>query len=288
MQLSIIISTKNTAPALLATTLESLVTAVEDSEIIVVDQNPDHRMRLVAEKFAVQKNNCDIQYLPSATVGLSRGRNVGFQASRGTWLLFFDDDAIFSQETFLSIKDILQQEMSKKIIYYGKVLNSEDNKPYITRSSIGTKKLSFFNFDTVCSIGLLFNRNVIEEIGFFDERFGVGSNFGAGEEADMILRSLSKSIPILYLPEFIVHHPKTQSQPGKAFLYGKGLGALYRKHMSLPVIKLITLLLKFFIEIGIRLAAGIVFLIGLKPYKMRYHFQYLKGFIQGFLLYTKN
>jgi hypothetical protein len=88
--------------------------------------------------------------------------------------LFFDDDAVFKIDVLTLIKTRLLQDQDKQIIYYGTVLNFEDDTPYITRSRATTEQLGFFNFDTVCSIGLLFNREVLEEIGFFAEDFGVG------------------------------------------------------------------------------------------------------------------
>lgn len=286
MLLSIIISTKDKPRELLTKTLaQFLHFSVTDTEIIVVDQNIDKRMQEVAEHYTSVLKHLSLRYISSATSGLSKGRNVGLKVAQGSWLLFFDDDAVFKIDVLTLIKTRLLQDQDKQIIYYGTVLNFEDDTPYITRSRATTEQLGFFNFDTVCSIGLLFNRKVLEEIGFFAEDFGVGSLYGAGEEADLILRALSKKIPVRFLKQFIVHHPKALPNKDKAYIYGTGLGALYRKHLTTSIRKFFVLGSKFLAELMLRLGAIIVFFMIRKTDKVMYHARYLRGFIHGFKIY---
>jgi GT2 family glycosyltransferase len=87
------------------------------------------------------------------------------------------------------------------------------------------------------SNGLFFHRDVFREIGHFDTRLGVGaqSGFQSGEEADIILRALGAGLAVRYFPDLQVHHDQvddaiTDAQMRRARNYGRGFGALLRKH----------------------------------------------------------
>jgi len=276
--ISIIISTRNKPWEIVSKSLDSILASnFKNFEIILIDQNETQE---IGSRIKSEKKYRDIFYLKSKEVGLSKGRNLGIKYSKGKWLLFFDDDAILSKDFFEKIKTHLKENQEKEIIFYGKVLNLEDGSPYLKRS-IKTSYLHLWNFDSVCSIALIFNKKAIEKIGYFDESFGVGSRFGAGEEGDMIIRALKKGIKIKYLKDFIVYHPKAKIDLKKKYLYGYGLGALYRKHIFTSFKCFLVLKVKFILEIIIRTILSIFFAI-VDFQKSQLHFSYLKGFIKGF------
>jgi len=277
--ISIIISTRNKPWKIVSKSLDSILASnFKNFEIILIDQNETQE---ISSRIKSEEKYRNIFYLKSKEVGLSKGRNLGIKYSKGKWLLFFDDDAILSKDFFEKIKAPLKENQEKEIIFYGKVLNLEDGFPYLKRS-IKTSYLHLWNFDSVCSIALIFNKKAIEKIGYFDENFGVGSRFGAGEEGDIIIRALKKGVKIKYLKDFIVYHPKTKVDLKKKYLYGYGLGALYRKHIFSSFKCFLVLKVKFILEIIIRVILGIFFLF-YDFQKSQLHFSYLKGFIKGFL-----
>jgi len=278
--ISIIISTRNKPWEVVSKSLDSLLNSkFKDLEIILVDQNESQEIKL---KIKSEKKYRNVLYLKSKEIGLSKGRNLGMKYSKGKWLLFFDDDAILPKNFFEKIEIPLKENQEKEMIFYGKVLNLENGSSYLKRS-IPTPYLHLWNFDSVCSIALIFNKKAIKKIGKFDENFGVGSKFGAGEEGDMIIRALKKGIKIKYLKDFIVYHPKPKTDPKKKYLYGYGLGALYRKHIFSSFKCFLVLGVKFILEIVARGVLSIFFLF----YNFQIsqsHFNYLKGFVKGFLL----
>lgn len=281
---SIIISTRNKSWKTVSKSLDSILSSnFKDFEIILIDQNNNKEIKL---RIKSDKKYNNILYLKSKSIGLSRGRNLGVKHSNGKWLLFFDDDAIIQENFFEKIENDLRKNKDKPIMFYGNVLNIEDKKFYIKRT-IRTPFLSFFNFDTVCSIGLLFNRKVIKEIGNFDVDFGAGSKFKAGEETDLIIRALKKKYKIRYLKNFVVYHPKSEIKLLKKYSYGYGLGALYKKHIFNSFKCFLALGIKFIWEIVIRTILGIFFLC-INFQKAQLHFNYLKGFVKGFMFYNKN
>jgi GT2 family glycosyltransferase len=83
-------------------------------------------------------------------------------------------------------------------------------------------------------------RNVVEEVGGFDETLGVGAQtlWGGGEDIDYPLRAIKAGFKIEYRPDDIyVFHPPPYSPrgdysklAGRAYRYGAGIGRVWRKH----------------------------------------------------------
>jgi len=277
--ISIIISTRNKSWETISKSMDSILSSnFKDFEIILIDQNDSEEIRL---KIKSKEKYNNILYFKSEEVGLSRGRNFGIRKSKGDWLLFFDDDALLPEGFFEKIEEQLKQ--SKEKVFYGKVLNFEDGSSYIKRR-VQTPYLHLWNFDSVCSIGLLFNKKVVENVGFFDESFGAGGKFGAGEEGDYIIRALRERHKIKYLDDFVVYHPKAEPNLEKKYSYGYGLGALYKKHIFDSFGFFLVLGAKLIGEIILRIGLGILFLF-IDSQKSKLHINYLKGFINGFLSY---
>jgi GT2 family glycosyltransferase len=89
----------------------------------------------------------------------------------------------------------------------------------------------------VSSITLFFHRELLERIGGFDGRLGVGQWFGAGEETDIVLRALRADARVVYEPGALVHHRvETGSRTSSlvmrraAATRARGTGAMYAKH----------------------------------------------------------
>jgi len=281
--ISIVISTRNKPWRIISKCLESIfsLNSSNDFEVILIDQNNDVKIEIEIKN---DPNYSNILYLKSKEIGLSKGRNLGLRHTKGKWILFLDDDAILSKCFLTKIEKTLIEYQDEEIVFYGNVLNLEDNSSYLKRS-IRTPYLHLWNFDSICSIGLLFNRKVIEKVGFFDENFGVGSNFGAGEESDMVIRTLQKGIRIKYLEGFIIYHPKARDDLEKKYLYGYGVGALYKKHILSSSECFLVLVIKFILEIIARTILGTLFVF-VDSRKSQLHFNYLKGFLKGFLSYV--
>jgi GT2 family glycosyltransferase len=277
---SIIISTRDKPWSLLSNTLGSILSSVfRHYEVILVDQNNDGKIESELHSSPRYDN---ILYFKSAVAGLSAGRNAGMKHACGSWLLFFDDDAILPSDALEKASQLIYENRDNSMIYYGSVLTLGTNMPYLKKSAAAGKKIGLLNFDAVCSIGLLFNRKLFDEIGFFDENFGAGAEFGAGEESDIILRSLKQGYEITTLEGFVVYHPSAHNMDlEKRRSYGRGVGALYRKHIFSSSFFSLMLAPKFIAEILLRIALIIGSLAHSEA--RHYHYCYLEGIIQGFL-----
>jgi len=275
---SLVISTKNKDYEEVKKNVKKILENPGNFELILIDQNDDKRFANLVDCFKSEK----FFYFSQDKTGLARGRNFGFEKSNGEWIIFFDDDAYFDKVNFALVLDFLSKAKTDSC-FYGQVKISATNKDYLTRAT-HKQKLDFLHFDGVCSIALVFSRKILEKVGLFDENFGVGSIYGAGEEADLILRILKENFEIKYLAELITFHPQDVKNISKMDSYGFGLGAVYRKNLNFK--NFIFLVSKFLLEIFGRLFLTTKIL--LLNDKNNFHWHYLKGFIHGFKKYEKD
>lgn len=198
-------------------------------EIIVVDQSENKKTENVCKEF-------NVKFLKSEKKGLSRSRNIGLDRAIFEFLIFFDDDVILKENYFKKL--LLMFERHKNLdSFTGKILTLEKNKSYSRHQNNFPKWLDIHSFDQVLSSGTGFSSSYIDDIGKFDERFGLGSLYGGSEEGDIILRGINNKKRIFYNPDLISYHPEEKgefkfslSRFKRGFSYGKGRGALMKKH----------------------------------------------------------
>lgn len=280
--ISIIISTKYKPWSVISNTLNSIVSSdFKDFEIILVDQNKHGD---ISSKISSDIKYKDIRCLNSTMTGLSKGRNSGITHSHGEWLLFFDDDAIMPADVLGKIAMTLNENKGIPLIFYGNVLTTDTNKPYLAKAALAGDSIGLFNFDSVCSIALIFNRKIFDDVGLFDESLGAGVEFGSGEESDVILRTLRKGFEIKRLNDFTVYHPSPAvSDLQKRISYGMGTGAIYKKHIFSS--------LHFFVILGPKLLVMILLraLLIISNFhstaSRNFHLYFLRGCVKGFIQY---
>ncbi len=99
MRISHVIATK-ARPESLRIALESSVAALSpQDEVIVVDGDPEHSGRPIAEACQAHHPGARVRYVSSAP-GLPLQRNVGIDAAEGEVVVFTDDDCTFAPTFF--------------------------------------------------------------------------------------------------------------------------------------------------------------------------------------------
>ena len=180
--------------------LSSLVSqSYQSYELIVVDQNYDDRLVSIINYF---KDKFPILHLRS-TPGLSRARNVALKYISGDIVAFPDDDCLYPPETLERVANFFINHSAVDGLT-GRPLDNSTQWHHqagsVNRFNVWRRAISYTIF---------IRQPVVEQVGYFDESLGVGAGtpWGAGEEADYMLRILEAGFKVHYDPTLTVSHP---------------------------------------------------------------------------------
>lgn len=231
VELSIIVCTRNRAKQL-ATLIHCLgsQTDIENLnwEIIIVDNNSSDNTKEVSYAFC-EGSNLKINYVFEEKIGLSYARNTGILASKGSLLLFIDDDVLIPKE-FVANALFGINEYPEFHIFGFRILpewpeaRSRDlafkppwwmkfKKPFGLIQSFlpihdhGVEALQYPNRFARNPIGACFivKKEVFEKLGPFRENLGAGQS-GLCEDTEYFWYAMLNSFKILYWPHAVLYH----------------------------------------------------------------------------------
>jgi GT2 family glycosyltransferase len=187
-------------------------------EILVVDNAPsDDRTQQAVQSFP------DVRYVQEPKPGLDFARNRAIQSATGEWLAFLDDDVEVDRGWLIGLQTALQEnpdaaaitglvlpyelETQAQIlfeqrggfrrgfekIHYGKMLPS--NSLYPCGAGI---------FGAGCNMA--FRRQMLLELGGFDEALDTGAPLPGGGDLDMFYRVIRANYSLVYEPQYLVFH----------------------------------------------------------------------------------
>jgi glycosyltransferase involved in cell wall biosynthesis len=202
-------------------------------ELIIIDQNQDNKIDNIVERY---KENFFITHIKIKEKGLSLARNIGLNYVKGDIIAFPDDDCEYPpnllskvHELFLKFDEFnvltgISIDKKAKKISSGNFLKK---KSEITSKNIFKSAISFTIFIKIKS-----NDPPL----LFDEKLGVGADFGSAEETDYLYRLIKKGYKGFFNPEeILVYHPckmmNIEEEIKKAHSYGMGMGAFFKKHL---------------------------------------------------------
>lgn len=194
-------------------------------EVLVIDQSETSTESLVGR-------HRHARYFQASPPGLSRGRNVGLRHAAGDLLMFSDDDCVLAEDALTRLSEYAPRLSDPPVFGFGNALNLEDDGPVVPTFR-PVDRVGSWRCDTLCSISLVFNRSTLDRVGGFDEAFGMGAPFPAGEETDLLLRIIAAGGRGVYLDRLTIRHPRRSRTPDLASRYesfGFAQGALARKH----------------------------------------------------------
>ncbi len=202
-----------------------------DVEIIVVDQNADDRLQPVLRR--ARCLGLLIRHVRHHPPNLALARNAGIAVASGQWLGFPDDDCWYEPDTLARIMLRLRRaDRPAGVICHW----AEQDAPQ-PAGLLSWERSSRFRDFPVSSITLFFSRALIQQVGGFDGRLGVGQWFGAGEETDLVLRALRSGATLAHEPLAVVHHraepalvARSRIARRSALMRARGTGAMYAKH----------------------------------------------------------
>ncbi|MGH3066395.1 MAG: glycosyltransferase family 2 protein [Gaiellaceae bacterium] len=196
----------------------------EPLRVIVVDQNEDDRVESVLRGRELQ-----IVRLRSQR-GLSRARNVALSQLTADAVAFPDDDCVYPPGLLARVAERLGADTDLD----GLTGRAEDasgassaswkrDAAVLTDDNLWNRAISFTIF---------LHRAVVDQVGVFDERLGLGSDepWSSGEEIDYLIRAVRGGALIEYEPSLVVLHDARADDAQIGYRDGASVGYLLRKH----------------------------------------------------------
>ncbi|WP_162179864.1 glycosyltransferase family 2 protein [Bryobacter aggregatus] len=230
MEASLIIPTYN-RPNRLARCLASLVQQDFTSfEVIIVDDEGETPLEEVVAPFRSQFH---LTLLRVPHGGPAKARNAGARQAVSKVLLFTDDDCEADPSWIRLL--VTKVHEAPGVMAGGKVLNRLSNNPY-SAAAQSIVDIVYAHYNSVPGKARFFASNNIamaaetfHRMNGFDETYPLA----AAEDRDLCERWYSAGLPLLYVPEAIIHHshPMTLRRFCRVhFNYGRGAAMFHRRN----------------------------------------------------------
>jgi GT2 family glycosyltransferase len=197
--------------------------------VLLVDQNEDARL----EPVVAELSRLEIVHLRSER-GLSRGRNHALGELRADLVAFPDDDCVYPSDLLEQVAERFVAEPDLD----GLTGRAIDNSGRSTSSwKLDPATLTDRNlWNRAISYTIVLRREIVERLGPFDERLGLGSEtpWASAEEIDYLVRAVRTGARIDYDPSLTVGHEAPSLSASECrdlgFRDGASFGYILRKH----------------------------------------------------------
>jgi len=239
----------------LATLLHALdVQTHRAFRLVVVDQNDDDRVA----SLLVTHPTLDVLHLRSGR-GLSRARNAALPHLTADVIAFPDDDCAYPADLLEGVARRFATSPELDGLTGRASARDGETDPSWAREPAVLDAHNLWN--RVISFAIFLRREVVEKVGAFDERLGLGSGspWSSGEEVEYVLRAIEAGTRIAYDPTLVVHHAVKRYTPNQlravGLRDGASVGWILRRH-GYGVGALARMLVRPVAGIGVSLAKG--------------------------------
>lgn len=234
---SAVIPTRDRGQDVVATVESILACDYPTLELIIVDQSSADATEKSLRDLQADSR---LQILRSPTRGISAAQNIGISKAQGAIIALTDDDCVVPANWVRTLVEAFTAEPSLGIIFGSVLPGPHDSAAGFVPASICTTNKLARCLGELHKIGGMgacmgLRRQVWEQIGGFDERFGTGARIGAGEESEFLIRSLLEGIQARQVPSFeLVHYGFRTWQQGQSLIrrYWYGSGAAFGVHVT--------------------------------------------------------
>jgi len=211
--ISVIVCTYNRA-GLLANVLRTVCAQTLEShryEILVVDNNSTDDTAKIVKGW--KGGQALVRYVFEPKQGLSFARNCGYEAARGEYVAYLDDDCKVPSAWLATAVRVIDE--GNRLIFGGPYLAYYDSvKPKWFRDEYGSHVQgdvgrALTDQEYLDGANMFVCRRLLRELGGFSPQFGMaGSGLGYGEEVrfQRFLRQSYPGLAIRYEPDLYVHH----------------------------------------------------------------------------------
>lgn len=191
---------------------------------LVVDQSADAQLAPILSRRSVETLHIRSER------GLSRARNAALEHVTADVVAFPDDDCVYPP----GLLSRVAERFSSNSGLEGLTGKAEDDSGMSAASwRTAPARLTDDNlWNRAISFTIFLRRSVVERVGTFDERLGLGSNepWSSGEEIDYLIRAVRSDARIEYDPTFVVRHDVRIDDARVGLRDGASVGYLLRKH----------------------------------------------------------
>lgn len=185
---------------------------------------------------AVLADRLDVTVTTLEGRGLSRNRNNALAHSTADIVVISDDDCRYTPEAIAAVREAFAAQPEADVLCFeaagfdGRTFKRYPSAPM---SYADARREGY----SPASVELAFRRESLMQFGFrFDERFGLGSDYPAGEEEVLLCDLLKAGAHIGFVPQVIVSTDAATT--GRRFLCDARLqvtkGAVFRRCYGVP------------------------------------------------------
>jgi GT2 family glycosyltransferase len=234
---SLILCTRN-RPKLVLECVRSVLLGDEvPTELIIVDDSNERNSDLQS---LITERPCNIRYLWTRSIGLSRANNDGIAAAKHDILVFTQDDVLVAPRWFGIIVRALIDAGQHSVVT-GQVLPGEPEMagafaPSTKSNTHGEVYRGRIGADVLYVQNMAIYRSAINRVGAFDQRLGPGTPFPGAEDNDFGHRLLEAECRILYEPRAVTYHRAWRPKGNHLSLhwgYARAQGGFYAKYLNL-------------------------------------------------------
>ncbi|MEY0174942.1 glycosyltransferase [Providencia rettgeri] len=203
-------------------------------KIYIIDQNNDQRVNNVLSKYIKKNEQIELFHYKVNFKGLSKARNYGLKLidSDTDILCFPDDDCKYLTNTLDSVIEIFSK---KNYDFISGVSLDEYNHNITLKSNKDIPINRIYNiFGKAISYTIFINYQKYKNTNIiFDERLGVGAEFGSTEETDFLFNLIKSGLVGYNVSVVEVYHPNKDLNIinlDRLYYYGLGVGAFTKKH----------------------------------------------------------
>lgn len=246
MKLSVIVATRNRAPRL-HPCLDFIAVAFAkaaplDAEIVAVNNGSTDNTAEIIDGWA-GASGIAVKHLSEPRMGKARALNRALLAAQGEIMAFTDDDCCLTTNY---VTDLLHHYAvdTEPVLRGGRIeLGDPTDLPLTIRTTPDpvqwSRRLNSARHQPITGqingCNMTIPRVIVEKLGPYDERFGLGSGvIGTGDDFDYLFRAYLAGFTLQYVPDMtVIHrHGRKTATEGRKLLraYLIGDGANYAKH----------------------------------------------------------
>jgi glycosyltransferase involved in cell wall biosynthesis len=179
---------------------------------ITPPQNADWELLIITQGGEAAKRFPQAKQLSLETTGVAKSRNAAIENASGEYLVFADDDIVFSEQGLQEAITYLDQNQDVSLV----LCRASDTGGKLRKNyPQEIEVLGLFNSAKAATYEMIVRVADVKRLGVrFDERFGAGVENYLGDEYIFIVDLIRAGGRARFLPVTIASHPEVSSGSG--------------------------------------------------------------------------